>query len=92
MIMRNVLITNLAIILAIILIPALSITGANFIVETGLLTKVGGQNIITFGFSRSLGLAWPNLITISGILIIIDTAIIAITKVRSLQADDEKAG
>ncbi|WP_336794271.1 hypothetical protein [Gordonia malaquae] len=77
---------NAAIIAAIFLLPGQSITAANIAAETGLLTRVGGEHTITLTFANDMGLALPNIVTIIGVLLIVNTLIAVAYQLRSVQA------
>lgn len=70
-----------AIVAVILVLPALSIGAANLLVETGILTTVTGSHIVTLGYAYGTGISWPNVLTITGLLIVVDSAITALARV-----------
>lgn len=80
----RILVINVVMAGLIVGLPTRSITWANRMVETGLLAGVGAPHLVTFPDAvHNLGISWPNIATIAGLFIVINTLIRLVSEVRS---------
>ncbi len=81
---RKIVAINMLIGLIILGLPSRSIAWANRLVEWGILSGVGADHLITFPDSlHNLGISWPNMLTIAGLIIVGNTVIRLVSGVRS---------
>lgn len=81
---RKIVAINLLIGLIVIGLPSQSIAWANRLVEWGILSGVGADHLITLPDTlHNLGISWPNMLTIAGLIIVGNTVIRLVSEVRS---------
>ncbi|MFT7022399.1 MAG: hypothetical protein ACJA07_001483 [Rhodococcus sp. (in: high G+C Gram-positive bacteria)] len=81
---RKIVVINMLIGLAILSLPSRSIEWANKLVEWGVLSGVGAEHLITLPDAlHNLGISWPNMLTIAGLIIVANTVIRLVSEVRS---------
>lgn len=81
---RLIILVNAALLAAIFILPARSLSAANKAVEWGYLTRIGGSgNIVTLGYAGGLGVGVLNLATIVGTMVVLTSLIGLVAAIRS---------
>lgn len=74
---KDLLAIDVALLVVAVLAAGMSVRVANALVEAGLFTGYGSSRLVTLPASSGLGLAATNILTIVGLMVVIDVIIYA---------------